>query len=224
MEKIGKYAFAAVLIASAVILVFVGPCGTSGTPATNQAGSVPTAVRQVPNRVFTPAELSKYNGRNGQPAYVAVDGWVYDMTGSRFWVNGVHGVCEEDSTAGQDLSEAMREAPPGMRKMLLRFPLVGQMKGNKSKPPPVAAAQSVPQKTFTAAELAKYDGKNGHRAYVAADSLVYDVTGSPFWVNGMHSMCNVSSTAGRDLTAALKQAPPSMRGMLQRFPVVGRLQ
>lgn len=30
---------------------------------------------------FNQTELAKYNGQDGQPAYVAVDGVVYDVTG-----------------------------------------------------------------------------------------------------------------------------------------------
>ena len=217
MEKFGRYALVIIVLASIVVLVFVGPCTTV------------TPVQQPPQqqmKVFSASELAKYNGRNGQPAYVAVDGYVYDLTGSRTWVNGLHSVCDEDSMAGHDLSEQMREAPKGMRAMLQRFAIVGTMAGSGVKPPVASspASQSVPQKTFNAAELSKYNGQNGQPAYVAADGLVYDVTGSPFWGGGNHSMCNIKSTAGRDLTSALNQAPPNMRTLLQKFPVVGRYQ
>ena len=223
MEKFGRYALIIIVIASIVVLVFVGPC-TTVTPV-QKTGSVKPPVQQV--KVFTRSELAKYNGRNGQPAYVAVDGYVYDLTGSRTWVNGVHSVCDEDSTAGHDLSEQMKEAPAGMRMMLQRFPIVGTMAGSHVKPPPGSSAttgRSVPQKTFSAAELSKYNGQNGRPAYVAADGLVYDVSSSPFWGGGKHSMCDINSTAGRDLTSALNQSPPNMRMLLQKFPVVGRYQ
>jgi predicted heme/steroid binding protein len=231
MEKFGRIAMVVVLVASAAILVFVGPCttgGTSGTtPGTTGVTSTPAA--QAASRVFTTSGLAKYNGRNGQPAYVAVDGWVYDVTGGTHWVNGIHSVCEEDSNAGQDLSDAMNEAPPGMREMLLRFPIVGRMQGTKitSLPPGArtsSTGQAIPQKNFTAAELAKYNGQNGQPAYVAADGLVYDVSGSPLWAGGKHSMCSINSTAGRDLTSALNQSPPNMRQLLQKFPVVGHFR
>lgn len=50
--------------------------------------------------VFTAETLRVYNGLNGQPAYVAVKGVVYDM--SRVFRNGKH----YGYTAGQDLTEA----------------------------------------------------------------------------------------------------------------------
>lgn len=51
-------------------------------------------------RIFTASELAKYNGENGQPAYVAVDGKIYDLTS--VFRNGTH----HGFTAGQDQSAA----------------------------------------------------------------------------------------------------------------------
>jgi cytochrome b involved in lipid metabolism len=52
-------------------------------------------------RVFTPEELSFYNGKNGNPAYVVVDGIVYDISASNYWKNGIH---ENLHQAGRDLT------------------------------------------------------------------------------------------------------------------------
>lgn len=56
---------------------------------------------------------------------------------------------------------------------------------------------------FTKESLAKYDGKNGHPAYVAINGDVYDVTGNAHWTNGEHH----GNLAGRDLTVEIGQAP-----------------
>ena len=53
--------------------------------------------------VFTASTLSKYNGRNGQPAYVAVDGAVYDL--SSVFRNGTH----VGFSAGMDQSAAFHQ-------------------------------------------------------------------------------------------------------------------
>jgi predicted heme/steroid binding protein len=83
-----------------------------------------------------------------------------------------------------------------------------------------AAAQS---KTFTVAELARFNGQNGTPAYVAVDGVVYDVSNSAYWKSGQHSSCNLGAMAGQDLSELIKQAPPRMRSDLQRMPVVGSL-
>ena len=65
----------------------------------NQIGSNQIAVDSVPaGFAFNAESLAVYNGRNGQPAYVAVDGVVYDM--SKEFRNGRH----HGYAAGQDLS------------------------------------------------------------------------------------------------------------------------
>jgi predicted heme/steroid binding protein len=69
------------------------------------------------------------------------------------------------------------------------------------------------------ADLRKHDGKGGARALVAVRGLVYDVSGSFLWQKGRHQALH---DAGRDLTAALDEAPHDA-ALLARFPVVGRL-
>ena len=117
MEKFGRYALVIIVLASIVVLEFVGPCTTV------------TPVQQPPQqqmKVFSASELSKYNGQNGQPAYVAADGLVYDVTGSPFWGGGNHSMCNIKSTAGRDLTSALNQAPPNMRTLLQKFPVVGR--------------------------------------------------------------------------------------------------
>ena len=52
---------------------------------------------------------------------------------------------------------------------------------------------------------------------------MYDVSASATWPQGKHASCNVSSTAGRDLSAEILLAPRRMRTLLETMPVVGRL-
>ena len=66
-------------------------------------------------------------------------------------------------------------------------------------------------------ELKKYNGKNGKKAYIAYDGLIYDVTGSFLWKDGKHQ---ASHFAGEDLTGELDRAPHGLE-FLKRFPVVG---
>ena len=73
-------------------------------------------------------------------------------------------------------------------------------------------------KTFSLAELKKYDGSRGI-SYIAYRGRVYNVSKSYHWKRGVHQ---VSHKAGCDLTEALKDAP-HLPNLLFKFPVVGRL-
>ena len=62
--------------------------------------------------------------------------------------------------------------------------------------------------------MAKYNGKDGAKAYVAVDGVVYDVTGVDAWANGGHQ----GFEAGQDLTDAIKKAPhgtSTLKGLTQ---------
>jgi predicted heme/steroid binding protein len=59
---------------------------------------------------FTPADLAEYDGRDGGAAYTAWEGRVYDVTDSPMWEAGLH---ESAHQAGEDLTEAMADAPHG---------------------------------------------------------------------------------------------------------------
>ncbi len=57
------------------------------------------------NKKFTAESLKNYDGKNGRPAYIAVDGVVYDVTNNSHWTNGDH----HGLTAGQ----AILKSPHG---------------------------------------------------------------------------------------------------------------
>ena len=78
---------------------------------------------------FTEAELARYDGRNGRPAYIACNGRVYDVTGSFLWQDGRHQALHD---AGRDLSAVLAAAPHG-DDLLDRCPLVGLMEGTVSQ-------------------------------------------------------------------------------------------
>lgn len=59
---------------------------------------------------FTLEELAKCDGRNGNPAYVAFKGKVYDVSDSSFWMSGDHLGAHQ---AGKDLTAEMDIAPHG---------------------------------------------------------------------------------------------------------------
>ena len=73
---------------------------------------------------------------------------------------------------------------------------------------------------FELAELEKYDGNEGRPVYVAYKGIVYDVTDSKLWRNGLHMKRH---HAGTDLTADIQGAPHEP-DVLDRYPQVGTLK
>lgn len=60
------------------------------------------------SREFGIDELREYDGDEGRPAYIALNGKVYDVSESGFWKNGLH---MNRHRAGFDLSKELKLAP-----------------------------------------------------------------------------------------------------------------
>lgn len=82
---------------------------------------------------MTRQELAQYDGQDGRPAYVAVNGTVYDFSSSPLWQAGNH---QDAHRAGADLTEELKSAPH-VRAVIERFPVVGKL---EEKPAPPAAS------------------------------------------------------------------------------------
>lgn len=74
-------------------------------------------------QTFTLKELSQYNGKKGQKAYIAYKGYVYDVTDHPEWRKGKH----EGIMAGTDLTEEMAQSPHGDGE-LKQLKIVGVLK------------------------------------------------------------------------------------------------
>jgi len=72
---------------------------------------------------MTSDELVQCDGNEGRPGYVAYQGNIYDVSGSKLWKSGSH---LKKHTAGSDLTSALKTAPHGEEKVL-RMPLVGKL-------------------------------------------------------------------------------------------------
>lgn len=73
-------------------------------------------------KTFTVAELSQFDGTNGQPAYVAIDGTVYDVSNVPAWADGQH----HGNVAGKNLSAAILKSPHG-KGVLKKLPVMGTL-------------------------------------------------------------------------------------------------
>lgn len=73
-------------------------------------------------------------------------------------------------------------------------------------------------RSFTEAELSKYDGTGGNPTYVAYKGKVYDVSSGPNWTDGSH----YQHLAGENLTEAMADA---IHGddVMEIFPTIGEL-
>lgn len=72
---------------------------------------------------FTNDELKQFNGQDGQPAYVAIEGVVYDVSGKDAWQGGHH----HGNEAGQDLTKVLVNLSPHGKKVLKDLPVVGKL-------------------------------------------------------------------------------------------------
>lgn len=68
-------------------------------------------------------ELHQFDGKEGNKAYVAFEGKIYDFTESKLWRNGVH---LKTHHAGHDLTMAMKAAPHGPE-VMERFESVAEL-------------------------------------------------------------------------------------------------
>lgn len=73
--------------------------------------------------------------------------------------------------------------------------------------------------TMTKEELKKYDGKGGNPAYAAVNGIVYDVTNSDAWKDGVH----FELLPGNDLTDEFTSCHESNKEVLASLPVVGKI-
>lgn len=71
---------------------------------------------------LTLEQLAQFDGQNGNKAYIAVNGVIYDVTDSSLWPNGSHNGYQ----AGQDLTTFIMSSPHGLS-TLSRIPIVGTL-------------------------------------------------------------------------------------------------
>jgi predicted heme/steroid binding protein len=109
-----KIALFLVMLSSALIVtLFIGP-------KLRRQKSLPPVME---NGMCTLEGLSRFDGKEGRPAYIAYKGTIYDVTKSRLWKNGSHIM---KHAAGSDLTETLASAPHGEEKVLA-MPVAGKL-------------------------------------------------------------------------------------------------
>lgn len=106
-----------------VLLALLSALGLSACAASPEPVTTEQSVGTETERTFTKDELAVFTGQNGQPAYVAVAGVVYDVSNHAAWPNGNH----NGNQAGRDLTNVFN-AQHGDNRMG-SFPVVGRYIG-----------------------------------------------------------------------------------------------
>ena len=114
MKKVILVTLCCLLFASSTLFI---SCSSNSNNNTNKSSV------NVTGKVFTLDDLKKYDGQNGNPAYVAVNGTVYDVTNANRWKNGKH---MQGVVAGVDLTNEMANSPHG-NSVLKDLPIVGTL-------------------------------------------------------------------------------------------------
>jgi predicted heme/steroid binding protein len=97
------------IMASLMSIALLAGCTTdSETPETPGETPMETPAEGEEGLELTLEELAEYDGQDGNKAYIAIDGNIYDVTNLPPWSGGIH----NDFPAGQDYTEEIREVSP----------------------------------------------------------------------------------------------------------------
>ena len=116
-----------ILLISALML-FGCSSDQSASDSSDSSGSdetiTGTSGAELPS--FSKEELAKYNGIDGNPAYIAVDGTVYDVTDVPQWKDGIHA---DEYEAGKDVTSILKTQAPHSASKMDGVPVVGVYTG-----------------------------------------------------------------------------------------------
>lgn len=111
-----KKSYISILIVLFVSILLLVGCSPKSTPESTPVDAI--------ELVLTTDELSDFNGMDGKPAYIAVDGVVYDVSNVAPWKGAKH----NGYSAGKDLTEEIKKVSPHGVSKLKDVPIVGKLK------------------------------------------------------------------------------------------------
>lgn len=117
-----------ILLLTLVLMFSLAACTAENEP-TPPVETEPVQSEPVETELptLTLSELSQFDGKNGAKAYVAISGFVYDVTESVYWPNGSHNGYQ----AGQDLTIPLTNLSPHGVANVQRFPIVAKLAGGE---------------------------------------------------------------------------------------------
>lgn len=111
-----------IMLSSAILVtVFIGP---------KMRQRLKSPLAACLSRDITREQLSSFDGKEGQSAYISYKGIVYDVSNGKLWKNGTHVTKHH---AGADLTDVLKNAPHGEEK-ILAMPQVGMCVKSDRKP------------------------------------------------------------------------------------------
>lgn len=164
-------------------------------------------------KIMSSEELKKYNGQNGNPSYIAIDGIVYDVSVIPFLRMSPH----DKLSLGTDITKEFNECYKGNKDYLRGLPIVAilhDFKENKRG----MHIQTI-SKDLTLRELEKYDGENRNPAYIAIDGVIYDVSNTDLFKESPYNKLKL----GSDVTSEFNECNSGDKSVLVRLPIVGTL-
>jgi len=102
-------------------LVACSPTQETPAPLKDEEAVAEAVVEE--EMVLSMDELKKFDGKDDNKAYIAVDGIIYDVSDVPQWIGGMH----RGFTAGMDVTDEVNKSPHGVSK-LKGIKIVGKIK------------------------------------------------------------------------------------------------
>ncbi len=163
--------------------------------------------------IMSSEELGKYNGENGNPAYVAIEGIVYDITN----LSILDLFTSINLRLGSDITKEFKTYYRGDKELLKEAKEVAILHDFNESQRGKHIERNL--KDLTLNELSKYDGKNENPAYVAVNGVIYDVTNEDIFKKSPHNSVNL----GNDITKEFKGCHNADESVLAKLPIVGKV-